>query len=194
MSEGERSIGKRTVGKSSIDKGFRGKKPEGKAIDQGFAPLLGKCPKVLILGTLPSVKSLQEQQYYGHPQNAFWWLMSQMCGFEPGLSYSERVSHLLANHIAVWDVIQSCHRPGSLDSKIDQSTLETNDFLSLLGETSTIKAIAFNGQSASKLFSKFVDAEKWKGDFIVLPSTSPANASMRKETKLEKWLSLKDYL
>jgi len=186
----------------SVGKSSEGKSPEGKqkapelvkSVDQCFPPLLGECPKVLILGTLPSVKSLEEQQYYGHPQNAFWWLMSKICSFEYGFSYSERVSHLLANNIAVWDVIQSCHRPGSLDSKIDQSTLVPNDFFKLLGEQSTIRAIVFNGQSACKLFNKFVDVGRWKGDLIVLPSTSPANARMRRETKLEKWLTLKSYL
>ena len=165
-----------------------------KAIDQGFAPLLGDKPKLLILGTLPSVKSLDTLQYYGHPRNAFWWLMAQLCNFSADSPYPERVAQLLNKRIAVWDVIRSCHRPGSLDSKIDQSTLQANDFSSLLAENTSLRALVFNGQAASKLFSKHVNIENWVGDMIVLPSSSPANAGMTREDKLAKWSCLKAYL
>ena len=163
-------------------------------IEDGFKPLLGLEPKVLILGTMPSVQSLKTQQYYGHPRNAFWWIMSELCGFDFSLAYSERVDLLLKNKIAVWDVIASCHRPGSLDSKIDQSTVTANRFSDFFEKTPSLKLIVFNGQAAEKLFTKFIDQQYWHGGKVVLPSTSPANAAMTKEAKLIQWSKIKDYL
>lgn len=163
-------------------------------IDHGFLPIMGEAPKILILGTLPSVKSFEQNQYYGNPQNAFWWIMSSLLGFDLAQSYSERCTELTDKHIAVWDVIASCHRPGSLDSKIDQSTLKPNDFVSLLNQNSSIQLLVFNGQAANKLFNKFVELESWGGDFLTLPSTSPANAAMNKATKLSKWRQILAYL
>jgi len=163
-------------------------------IDHGFKPVLEEKSKVLILGTLPSVKSFKYNQYYGNPQNAFWWVMSCLFNFDVSQSYQKRCTLLTESRIAVWDVIASCHRPGSLDSKIDQSTLRANDFSALLNQHSTIELIAFNGQAASKLFSKFVELSDWKGNFLVLPSTSPANAAMTKEAKLVQWRKITAYL
>lgn len=164
-----------------------------KNIDIGFSPVLSAKPRVLILGTMPSVKSLEEQQYYGHPRNAFWWVMSQVCGFPNDLAYEEKVEQVKSAGVTIWDVAHSCHRPGSLDSNIDQSTLKANDIVGLLRQYPAIELIVFNGQAAAKLFRKFI------GDLvdtkqIVLPSTSPANAAMAREEKLEKWSILKDYL
>ena len=163
-------------------------------IEGGFKPLLGLEPKVLILGTMPSVQSLKTQEYYGNPRNAFWWIMSELCGFDFSLSYFEKVDLALKNKIAIWDVIESCHRPGSLDSKIDQTTVTPNRFPELFDKCPSLKLIAFNGQAADKLFSKFIDEQVWKGGKVVLPSTSPANAAMTKETKLIQWTKIKDYL
>ena len=128
-----------------------------KSIEEGFKPLLGRQPQVLILGTMPSVQSLKTQQYYGHPRNAFWWIMSELCGFDFALPYEERVAHLLLNNIAVWDVIASCHRPGSLDSKIDQSTVTVNRLFEVFEKHPSLKLIAFNCQAAEKLFTKFIN-------------------------------------
>tara|TARA_R110001599_G_scaffold10418_1_gene51439 strand:- start:940 stop:1458 length:519 start_codon:yes stop_codon:yes gene_type:complete len=169
-------------------------KDEEKLIEEGFKPLLGKEPQVLILGTMPSVQSLKTQQYYGHPRNAFWWIMSELCGFDFALPYKARVLNLLSNNIAVWDVIASCHRPGSLDSKIDQSTVTVNPLSDLCENTPSIKLIAFNGQAAEKLFTKFINKHDWQGNTIILPSTSPANAALSKEKKLTQWAPIQDYL
>ena len=169
-------------------------KDEEKLIEEGFKPLLGREPQVLILGTMPSVQSLKTQQYYGHPRNAFWWIMSELCGFDFALPYKERVLNLLSNNIAVWDVIASCHRPGSLDSKIDQSTVTVNPLSDLCENTPSIKLIAFNGQAAEKLFTKFINKHDWQGNTIILPSTSPANAALSKEKKLTQWAPIQDYL
>lgn len=165
-----------------------------KSIEEGFKPLLGDMPQMLILGTMPSVQSLKTHQYYGHPRNAFWWIMSELCGFDFTLPYKERVAHLLANNIAVWDVIASCHRPGSLDSKIDQSTVTVNRLSEVFQQYPSLKLVAFNGQAAEKLFSKFINKDDWQGDKIILPSTSPANAALSKEKKLTQWAQIQDYL
>lgn len=166
----------------------------GKEIEQGFSPEVGYKPKVLILGSMPSVKSLQEAQYYGHPRNAFWWLMSQLCGFDSTLPYEQRLAEVLRSGVAIWDVAHSCYRPGSLDSNIDQSTLQANDIAQLLSCKPSIQLIVFNGQAAAKLFKKFVDVPMYTGRLLTLPSTSPANAALSKEAKLEQWQVLKELL
>jgi len=163
-------------------------------IDQGFLPILGCNPKVLVLGSMPSVRSLEDQQYYAHPQNAFWWIMSELFGFDPLESYESRTSRLTGNSVAVWDVVQSCHRQGSLDSAINQSSVQANDFLTLLNDYSTIRLIIFNGQAAQKLFKKNVILNNYSGDFLVMPSTSPANAATSRKSKLDSWQVLKSYI
>ncbi len=163
-------------------------------IEHGFKPLLGVEPKVLILGTMPSVQSLKTQQYYGHPRNAFWWIMSELLCFDFSLNYTKRVERVVTKKIAVWDVIASCHRSGSLDSNIDQNTLTPNCLPELFAKTPSLKLIGFNGQAAQKLFKKFIGEHTWQGDTLVLPSTSPANAAMTKERKLLHWSKITNYL
>ena len=165
-----------------------------KTVDIGFPPVLGESPRILILGTMPSVKSLEEQQYYGHPRNAFWWIMSQICDFPLELSYETRLARAKSAGVAIWDVAHSCHRPGSLDSNIDQTTLRANDIPILLRSNPSIGLIAFNGQAAEKLYKKFIGEVPFQGERLSLPSTSPANAGMTKEEKFQKWSVLKDYL
>jgi hypoxanthine-DNA glycosylase len=165
-----------------------------KSIDKGFPPILGADPKVLILGSMPGVKSLEEQQYYGHPRNAFWWILSNVCGFSFDLEYEQRLEEVKHSRIAIWDVAHSCHRPGSLDSNIDQSSLKANDINALLEGLPSIKLLVFNGQAAAKLFKKFIGEPSFGGRVECLPSTSPANAGMKREEKLEKWRVLEEYL
>jgi len=168
-----------------------------KQIDTGFAPVLGVNPSVLVLGTMPSVRSLEDQQYYAHPRNTFWWIMSQLFEFDIGLPYSQRCEWVVKRGVAIWDVIGSCYRPGSLDANIDQTTLQPNDFSSLLGKNSKLRLLAFNGQAAEKLFQKHVPADdraKFGGEQIVMPSTSPANAAMKRKAKLAWWRVILDYL
>lgn len=162
-------------------------------IEEGFKPLLGFEPKVLILGTMPSVQSLKTQQYYGHPRNAFWWIMSELCHFDVALTYHERVEKVKTRHIAIWDVVASCYRPGSLDSKIDQTSVTANQLEALFENHPSLKLLVFNGQAADKLFRKFIGDDVWQGDKLILPSTSPANAALSKEKKLLQWLQIKDY-
>lgn len=160
-----------------------------KQIDQGFAPIVGDKPKVLILGTMPSQKSLEQQQYYGHPQNRFWWIMGQLFGFDATLPYQDRVECVSQYPIVIWDVIASCHRPGSLDSAIDEQTLVPNTIPELLHAYPSIRYIAFNGKAAQRLFRKHLKDALVSMDVIqlALPSTSPAHASMKPEQKLEQW-------
>lgn len=167
---------------------------QARLVDQGFQAILGESPTVLILGTMPSVQSLKSQQYYGHPRNAFWWIMAQICQFDAQLNYSERVEYIKTKHIAVWDVIAACHRPGSLDSRIDQQSVIANPLADFFKVNSELKLLVFNGQAAAKLFSKFFGAEAWFGETLILPSTSPANAAMTKEQKLERWRAIEPYL
>jgi hypoxanthine-DNA glycosylase len=178
-----------------------------KKIDQGFSPILGESPVVLVLGSMPSVKSLESHQYYANPHNAFWWIMSELFSFDLLESYNLRAAYLKQNKIAVWDVIKTCHRPGSLDSAIETSSIKVNDFSTLLSENTSIKLVIFNGQAAQKIFKKHVSSvnqthkgmvagsvDHYEGDFLVMPSTSPANAATKRENKLEQWRALSAYL
>ena len=121
---------------------------------RGFKPLLGSEPHTLILGKMPSQMSLQKQQYYAHPRNAFWWVMSEIFEFSQHLPYSDRVSQLTHSQIAVWDVLLDCVRPGSLDSKIELHSELANDFAGFLEANPDIKLIAFNGRAAEKIFMR----------------------------------------
>lgn len=155
-------------------------------IDNGFVPLVSGEPKLLILGTLPSQRSLSSQQYYGHPQNAFWWIMAQVFGFSSQASYAQRTEFLCQEGIAVWDVIERCARPGSIDANIDQSTLVANNFPFFFRQHPSIEKICFNGQAAGKLFAKHVE-EATVLKTQVLPSTSPAHARLSRQQKLGLW-------
>lgn len=157
----------------------------------GFPPILGGRPKALILGSLPSQKSIQTNQYYGHPQNAFWRIMGDLVGAGPILSYQERTAALVSRHIAVWDVLASSERPGSMDAAIVGDTASANDFDEFLGQYSGIRLVCFNGQVAAKYFKKLVSSNTERDFtgiiFKTLPSTSPAHATMSYVEKLHSW-------
>ncbi|MDX1808388.1 MAG: DNA-deoxyinosine glycosylase [Sulfurospirillaceae bacterium] len=149
---------------------------------KSFEPIVDTNSYVLILGSIPSVKSLEEMQYYAHPQNAFWFIMSELFHFERKLEYNQRLEILLKNRIALYDVIGSCERAGSLDSAIKNA--KHQDFEQFFQKHSNIKHVFCNGGKAYSEFTKI-----YKGDKSVykLPSTSPAFAKMKKEEKLEEW-------
>ena len=157
----------------------------------GFPPIVGCNPEILILGSMPSEASLRQEQYYAHPQNAFWHIMGGLFGFSAGASYAERAVLLKKNKIALWDVLQECERDGSLDSSIIGSSIKINNFPHLLVSHPTIQLIAFNGATAEKIFKKRVlptlNAELESIQMIRLPSTSPAMAALTREQKMEKW-------
>lgn len=152
--------------------------------------------KLLILGSIPGIRSLEKVQYYAHPRNQFWKIMAQLFKFDVECSYEKKLQILLSHNIALWDVISQCHRIGSLDTAIKNPI--PNDFNRFFSEHNNIKAIAFNGQKAYKEFEKKV-LPNLNDDFkeikrISLPSTSPANASMNYQQKYEIWNQLLSYI
>lgn len=157
----------------------------------GFPPIAAPTARLLILGTMPSVASLQKQHYYAHPHNAFWPIMGALFDFEPGLDYTLRQQTLINNHIAVWDVLQSCRRPGSLDADIELASLMTNDYRWFFSQHPYIKHLFFNGKMAEKLYRQHVlpDIVTHYPDlsYHLLPSTSPAFATLKLAQKLEAW-------
>ncbi len=157
----------------------------------GFPPISGGSARVLILGSLPGQASLAATQYYAQPRNAFWRIMGELFGAHPELPYAERLARLAARRVAVWDVLASGRRPGSLDSAIDVASAVPNDFAGLFDAEPGIERICFNGAKAAELYRRMVwpalGAPKRDIERIVLPSTSPANASFTFEAKLERW-------
>ncbi len=164
----------------------------------GFAPIVSGNPKVLILGSMPSEASLLSQQYYGHPRNAFWPIISVLFCSDPELCYQRRKEVLIENRIAVWDVLQSCNRKGSLDSNINLATIITNDFAGFFTEYKGIKRVFFNGKMAEKLYRKHIlPALNHRFPYLeyqCLPSTSPAYASLNFEQKIEAWKMIKQHV
>lgn len=158
---------------------------------RGFAPIAGQQARVLILGSMPGVASLQKQQYYAHPQNSFWPILGALCGATPDLPYDTRVQILERSRIAVWDVLQACQRIGSLDTAIQPKSVRINDFCSFLTEQTDLRLIAFNGTTAQTLWQKHVETalpERLRTIATrLLPSTSPAHATLNRAAKLERW-------
>ena len=161
----------------------------------GFAPIVSSNASILILGTMPSEASLLRQQYYGHPRNAFWPIMGILFNSAPGLCYQLRKEMLIENGVAVWDVLQSCNRLGSLDSDIKLATIRTNDFVGFFSEYQCIKRVFFNGKMAEKLYQKRIlptlNQHFSYLEYQCLPSTSPAYAALKLEQKTEAWKVIK---
>ena len=150
-------------------------------------------PIALILGSLPSVASLGEQQYYAHPHNAFWRIIEALFADGTPCTYAQRIELLQNNRIVLWDVIASAQRHGSLDSAIQHDTVIPNDIIGLMGTYPSIQTIYLNGGAAATLFKRHIAKHLSCCVRIVsLPSTSPANARMRFEEKLEKWGVVKE--
>ena len=159
----------------------------------GFPPIATPRATRLILGSMPGAESLRAVQYYAHPRNAFWWIMGELFGADPGLSYAARTQKLGAAGIAVWDVIATCRRPGSLDARIDRASIIVNDFASFLAIYRNITHVYFNGATAERLFLRLAlpSLQGFTLDFKRLPSTSPAHASLNFEQKLAAWSVIK---
>jgi double-stranded uracil-DNA glycosylase len=144
---------------------------------------------------MPGQVSLRERQYYAHSQNAFWRITGEILGFDPASAYAARVSSLKSYGIALWDVLKSCTREGSLDSDIDESTIVTNDFRRFFDAHPHIRLVCFNGAKAAALYSRHVQP-RLRGPLVAhehlrLPSTSPANASIPRAEKLRAWRVIK---
>ena len=155
--------------------------------DTGFPPIVRKDARILILGSMPGQRSLAAQQYYAHPQNAFWAIMCELLAVEG--SYEQRCSALTASGIALWDVLYRTARPGSMDADIQLPESEVNDFNRFFSDNREIAKIGFNGQTAARLFRRLVPQQLQDRieQTVILPSTSPAYASMRYAEKLKRW-------
>jgi hypoxanthine-DNA glycosylase len=167
-------------------------------VKQAFPPVLGAASRVLILGSMPSEASLARGQYYGHPRNAFWPIIDRLLGLPAGADYARRTRALREHHIALWDVIAACARPGSLDADIRAETVRVNDFAALFAAHPGIRCIAFNGGTAEREFNRRVlpalPDDQAEIERLRLPSTSPAHAGMRFEQKLDAWRAILGYL
>ena len=154
---------------------------------RSFKASIDNNSKILILGSMPGVKSLKEQQYYAHQQNRFWKIMSVICN-EPKLheySYELKLKTLLKNNIALWDTIKTCKRDGSLDSDIQNET--PNDIRKLLKTYPNINTICFNGNKSYSAFKKYFPNLLEKYNCFKMPSTSPANARYSLDKLIEEW-------
>ena len=146
---------------------------------------------------MPGVASLEAVQYYAHPRNAFWPIMGELFAINHKASYESRICELEKLPLILWDTLQACRRPGSLDSNIDISSAQANDFQSLIQRFSEIRVIAFNGASSEKYFRKLVvpTLPETSGiELLRMPSTSPANAGMSFKQKLTAWQRLLEFI
>jgi hypoxanthine-DNA glycosylase len=150
---------------------------------QGFPPVVDDAAELLILGSFPSVLSLESGQYYGNPRNAFWPMTGELFGFDPSAPYETRLAALQSAGVALWDVLHKCRRAGSADAKIEPKSLVANDFGQLFTDYPSIARVYFNGTAAQRLFARLVDVDV---DHQVLPSSSPARA-MPAGQKLLAW-------
>lgn len=158
------------------------------AIQHPFPPLYDAQSEILILGSFPSVKSREQQFFYGHPQNRFWRVTAAVFGAEVPVTIEEKRAFLLRNHIALWDVIASCEITGSSDSSI--RNVVPND-LTPIFKTAQIRQIYVNGGTAAKYYDKY-QKPILQRDAIRLPSTSPANAAWSVERLVSVWQCIRN--
>lgn len=163
----------------------------------GLPPLEPASAKLLILGSIPGVASLDAQQYYAHRYNFFWPIMQELFGVPRDTAYNVRLQGLLDRGIALWDVLERCDRAGSLDTSIVRGSEIPNDIAALLVRHPGLRAIALNGRVAEAAFRRHLlpalGARLEGIALIALPSTSPANASRSASSKLQAWSALREY-
>lgn len=162
------------------------------ALIYSFPPIADKNARILILGSMPGRASLTAHEYYAHPQNHFWRIMSELLDVETGSSYETRVKAAKSARIAVWDVLQSCTREGSLDSSIARDTQTANDFHAFFQTYKQITHIFFNGAKAEACFKQhgLRELDDVSLTYLRLPSTSPAHASVKFAQKLQEWRAI----
>ena len=156
-----------------------------------FPPVSTRSSRILILGSMPGEKSLTKQQYYAHPQNSFWPIMSALFN-APAISYGEKLDLIRNNKLALWDVLKTCTREGSLDQAIDKNSIVPNDFADFLDHHRDISHILFNGGAAHDIFMRHVwknlpEDLKARVTLQKLPSSSPAMASLSRLAKTQIW-------
>ena len=158
---------------------------------QSFPPIEDVKARILVLGSMPGKASLAAGQYYAHAQNLFWRILGEITGAAPALPYAARARALKSSGIALWDVLASCAREGSLDSAIDDATISANDFAAFYHAHPRIAHVFFNGAKAEACYRRHVLPVLADGPAPTslrrLPSTSPANASMSRARKQRVW-------
>lgn len=154
-----------------------------------FPPIADANACVLILGSMPGEASLLAGEYYAYRHNHFWRVMGALLGFDPEAPYADRVQALQTAGVAVWDVLHSCKRAGSMDANIDHATLKANDFKRFFSQHKNITQVFFNGGTAEQVYRREVlpGLNRPHIKYQRLPSTSPANASYSFERKLAAW-------
>jgi len=149
----------------------------------GFLPMTGDTPRALILGSFPSIKSLEHCEYYGNPQNHFWKIMDALFAIDHRLPYQERITCLTGHHIALWDVVSTCIRKGSADEEIREPVF--NDISGFLTTYPTVQLIVLNGTAAGLYYRRMNLTPAIA--YQILPSTSPANARYTLAEKVSAW-------
>ena len=160
---------------------------------QSFPPIIGPNARILILGSIPGAASLAANEYYAHPRNLFWRIIADLLDIDPLLDYSSKTQALITAQIALWDVMKSCYRPGSLDAAIDKQSIVANDFNALFKNHPQIQQVFFNGATAEQSFRRLVlpGLNCLPLSLQRLPSTSPAHAAMSYQQKLAHWRMIK---
>ncbi|HRI75628.1 MAG TPA: DNA-deoxyinosine glycosylase [Alphaproteobacteria bacterium] len=164
---------------------------------RSFPPVAADNPRALILGSMPGVKSLAAGEYYAHPQNAFGKILSTLFDMPAG-DYAQRLRIITENNLALWDVLKYCEREGSLDSAIDGTSIEVNDFAALLTQHKNIRRVFLNGGKAAQEFKRRVLPDLPREitarlKITQLPSTSPAHAGMTFADKAAAWSIISDF-
>jgi len=157
----------------------------------GLAPIEDGDCRILILGTMPGVESLRQQAYYANPSNLFWKLIAVVTGETAPDSYEDKKVYLRRHKVALWDMCQVCNRAGSLDSNISNEV--PNDIKSFIAVHPNVKVIGCNGKESARMFRKYMVGIE-NVEFIPLPSSSPANAGVSLEKKVDAWSRLKDFI
>jgi len=152
-------------------------------ISRGLLPITGPEPRILILGSFPSVLSLAHREYYGNPRNRFWAVMEEIFDVPAALPYSERTRRLTEEKVALWDVVRECTREGSADSRIRNPL--PNDIAGFIQAHPSVRLVALNGSTASRFYHRFAEVPDIPS--VTLPSTSPANASVTFGEKVKAW-------
>ena len=163
---------------------------------RSFPPIEHRAARALVLGSMPGAASLLAGRYYAYPHNAFWPIMGELFGAGPTICYEKRVLILKRAGLALWDVMASCVREGSLDADIDEESIVPNDFQAFFAAHPQVKHVFFNGAKAEICFYRTVRPHLADGglNFTRLPSTSPAHASRSLPDKLKAWRMLADAL
>jgi len=160
-----------------------GPSPQIPDCSRGLPPVTGPVPRVLILGSFPSVLSLAHGEYYGNPKNRFWAVMEELFAIPAALPYAERCQRLTREGVALWDVVRGCTREGSADSRIRNPV--PNDITGFVRAHPSVRLIALNGTTAGHLYHRFAMVPDIPS--VTLPSTSPANAAVTFGEKVRAW-------